>query len=159
MYNLAMAYRDAGRSEDAVPLLRDLLFERRNQQPVQPLEIAQALSLLGLVLTELDQADQAEPNLREGLTLREQHMLPGHWQTANARSLLGGCLAKQRKFAEAEALLLEGYDGLIRAADTPPERLPQALERLVQLYTAWGHNDKAREWQQKLDEAKKLGKQ
>ena len=30
-------------------------------------------------------------------------------------------------------------------------RLPEALERLVQLYDAWGQNDKADQWRQKLE--------
>jgi hypothetical protein len=36
--------------------------------------------------------------------------------------------------------------------------LQQTLAWLVQLYTAWGQTDKAAQWQQKLDEAKKTVK-
>jgi hypothetical protein len=93
--------------------------------------------------------------LREGLALRERHLPAGHWLTANMRSLLGNCLAKQRRFTDAEPLLLQGYHGLNQAKDTLPERLREALERLVQLYTTWGQKAKAEEWQKKLDEVKK----
>src|SRR5207302_5169437 len=102
----------------------------------------------GSVLTDLDQAAEAEPLLREGLALRAKHRRDAHWLTANARSLLGGCLAKQQKFADAEPLLLRGYQGLSEAKDTPPERLHLALGRLVQLYAAWGQENRAEQWRQ-----------
>ncbi len=75
----------------------------------------------------------------------------GHPSTAYTRSLLGGCLSKQKKFADAEPLLLQG---LAQAKATPPKRLREALERLVQLYAAWGQKDKADEWRKKLEAAK-----
>jgi len=56
----------------------------------------------------------------------------------NTKSLLGGALLSQRRYAEAEPLLLSGYEGVKqRKATIPPQaatRLPEALERLVRLY-------------------------
>ncbi|MSU48933.1 MAG: hypothetical protein EXS37_07595 [Opitutus sp.] len=78
------------------------------------------------------------------------------WLTFNIRSLLGGDLAGQKKFAEAEPLLVSGYDGLkqreekITAANKA--RVKEALERLVQAYTGWGRPAEAAGWQRKLDE-------
>ncbi len=60
----------------------------------------------------------------------------------------------QKKFADAEPLILAGYEGMkareskIPAPDTP--RLTEAAERVVQLYEAWGKKDKAAEWRAKL---------
>jgi tetratricopeptide (TPR) repeat protein len=73
--------------------------------------------------------------------------------------LLGECLSRQGKFAEAEPLLLKGYEGMKQRADKLPPRtkdprLRQALERLVQLYEAWGKKDQADDWRKKLEEAK-----
>src|SRR5262249_5897611 len=144
------AYQTAGRPADALPLLREVLDKRRKSGPSQSLAVAETLGVLGGVLTDLDQAAQAEPLLREGLALREK-LSAKHWHTANTRSLLGGCLAKQQKFADAEPLLLQGYQDLTQAKGTPPEPLRQALERLVQLYTAWDQKDKAAAWGKKLD--------
>jgi hypothetical protein len=152
---LARAYQVARRPADALPLLRELLDKRRSQRPAQPLQIADTLAWLGSVLTDLGEAADAEPGLREGLDLREKHLPAGHWLTANLRSLLGGCLAKQQKFMDAEPLLLQGYQGLIQAKDTPPERLRQAVERLVQLYAAWAKPDKADEWHKRQQTAEK----
>jgi hypothetical protein len=65
----------------------------------------------------------------------------------------------QKKYTDAAPLLLQGYEGLRKHADKIPpavrqERLIMALERLVQLYDAWGQKDEANAWRKKLDEAK-----
>ena len=83
------------------------------------------------------------------------------WQTYNTKSMLGGRLIGRKEFAQAEALLLAGYEGMKqREARIPNEskvRLADALERLVQLYDTMGKKDKAEEWRKKLQEAKNAG--
>ncbi len=67
------------------------------------------------------------------------------------------CDAGQQKFAEAEPLLLAGYEGLrSRAEKIPPEdkpRLKEALQRVVQLYEAAGRPVQAADWKIRLDGA------
>jgi hypothetical protein len=64
-------------------------------------------------------------------------------------SLLG-----QKQYAEAEPLLLAGYEGMKqRQQQIPPPgkvRLFEAVERLVQLYEALDQQEKAEKWRQKL---------
>jgi hypothetical protein len=95
---------------------------------------------------------EAEPLLRECLAIREQR-LPDSWLRFNTQSMLGGALLGQQKYAEAEPLLLQGYEGMKQreARIPPPEkaRLPEAVERLVQLYEATGQLEKARLWRDK----------
>jgi serine/threonine protein kinase len=84
---------------------------------------------------------------------------PGSWGTCNARSFVGGALLGLKKYAEAEPLLLAGYQGLKkRAAQVPAAvrtvRLTEALERLVALYEATGKKDEAAKWRKELDAAK-----
>ena len=58
-------------------------------------------------------------------------------------------MSDQGRFAEAEPLLLKGYDGM----SPPPaveDRKREALQRIVDLYDAWGKPDKAAEWRAKL---------
>ncbi|HEX4608787.1 MAG TPA: hypothetical protein VH092_11340 [Urbifossiella sp.] len=51
-------------------------------------------------------------------------------------------LLSQKKYADAEPLLLKGYEGLKKREQAIPKeggaelRIPQALDRLVELYTA-----------------------
>jgi hypothetical protein len=82
--------------------------------------------------------------------------LPDDWQMFNAQSLLGGCLLGQKKVAEAEPLLLSGYEGMKQREDKIPAggkpRLKEALQRLVQLYETTDRTDQAAAWKQKLAE-------
>ena len=68
--------------------------------------------------------------------------------------MLGEALLDQKKFADAEPLLLSGYEGMKQREDTiPPQdkpRLTKALERLVKLYEAWGKKDEAMKWRKEL---------
>ena len=70
--------------------------------------------------------------------------------------MLGEALQSQKKYADAEPHLLRGYEGLKQCeAKIPKDQsavLTQALERLIQLYSAWQNKgDRAAEWQQRLD--------
>jgi hypothetical protein len=76
--------------------------------------------------------------------------------------MLGEALLGQKTHAEAELLLLAGYEGMKqREAKVPPlgkVRLTEALERLVQLFEATGQMDKANQWRKKWEEAKAAAK-
>jgi hypothetical protein len=86
------------------------------------------------------------------------------WLTFNTQSKLGGALLGQKKYAEAEPLLLKGYEGLKTREKTIPKsgggelRISEALDRLIELYTAINQPDEAKKWQTeraKYPEAKK----
>jgi hypothetical protein len=59
-------------------------------------------------------------------------------------------VAGQKKYAEAEPLLLEGYQGMVVRKDKMEigdrYHLDRAREWIVQLYQAWGKPEKAAEW-------------
>ena len=98
----------------------------------------------------------AETYLRECLTIREKQ-LPDDWVLFNTKSMLGGALAGQKKFQEAEPLLVEGYSGMKdREEKIPPAaktRLPEAIRRLVDLYTAWEKPEEAAKWRAVLEDS------
>ena len=70
--------------------------------------------------------------------------------------MLGGSLLGQKKYAEAEPLLLSGCEGMKkREVNIPLQgkvRLSEATQRLVHLYEATDRPDQAAEWKQKLAE-------
>ena len=70
--------------------------------------------------------------------------------------MLGDSLLGQKKYTEAEPLLVSGYEGMKQRQDKIPAngrvRLKEALQRLVQLYEETGRPDQAAEWKQKLAE-------
>lgn len=80
----------------------------------------------------------------------------------DAASLLGAALLGQEKFTEAEALLLEGYQGLVknRAAISYRNQfmLPESLARIVALYEAWEKPEKAERWRAELAKWEALNK-
>jgi hypothetical protein len=91
--------------------------------------------------------------LRESLAVLGKK-LPDDWSTFNAQSLVGAALFAQTKYAEAEPLLLQGYEGLkARAAKISAPRqnaLPEAVARIVKLYEARGEKDRADRWRKVL---------
>jgi hypothetical protein len=68
--------------------------------------------------------------------------------------LLGACLAGRREFAEAEPLIVSGYEGMKAREGRIPQlqraTLPEAAARVVRLYEDWGKPDKAEEWRKRL---------
>jgi hypothetical protein len=57
----------------------------------------------------------------------------------------------QKKYADADPLLVKGYEGMKQCekAITPQgsNRIPEALDRLIDLYTATNKPDEAKKWQ------------
>ena len=70
------------------------------------------------------------------------------------RSLLGAALAGLDRSAEAEPLLLSGYQGLLQRRDKIPlanqPALEQAAGRVLRLYQDWGKPQLADEWRERL---------
>jgi tetratricopeptide (TPR) repeat protein len=117
---------------------------------------AVALADLGLNRLRQRKWTEAELVLRESLTLHEKNA-PDDWGTSDLRSRLGEALLGQEKYADAEPLLLGGYQGMSKREDSIPEpekyRLRLALERLVRLYDAWGKKDQADLWRKMLEKS------
>jgi hypothetical protein len=92
---------------------------------------------------------EAEPFVRESVAIREQKE-PDDWRTFNTQSMLGGVLVGQKKYAEAEPLLLKGYEGMKEREKTiPPQgrsRLAEAIDRLIELYSAANKTDEVKKW-------------
>jgi serine/threonine protein kinase len=120
-----------------------------NNLDIDSPQFAGMLAQVSLDLLGCGQPAAAEPLLRECLTIREKRQ-PDAWNTFNTRSMLGGALLGQRKYAEAEPFLLKGYEGMKgREKTIPPQglvRLPEAADRLVELYTALGKPGEAARW-------------
>jgi hypothetical protein len=97
--------------------------------------------------------DEAETLLRECLGLREKSQ-PDDWRRFHTMSQLGAALACRQEYAEAEPLLIDGYEGLrAREAKIPAphkKKLAEAAARIVPFYESWGHPEKAAQWREKL---------
>jgi serine/threonine protein kinase len=163
MNNLAGAYVASSQLAKAVPLLEQLLQKHKAKLGAKHPQTLGTTATLGLVLLQQQQWAEAEPLLRDCLADR-QKQIPDSWLTFHTQSLLGGALLGQKKYAEAEPLLVKGYEGMKTREKTITQqgadklRLPEALDRLIELYTALNKPDEAKRWQAeraKYPEAKK----
>jgi tetratricopeptide (TPR) repeat protein len=147
--NTIRAYEAAGQDERAGEWRRKWLGSVREHAGAESPAYDGELAVWGLDLLQRRKWAEAEPLLREWLAIRER-VRPDAWNTFNSRSMLGEALLGQEKYADAEPLLLAGYEGLkAREKTIPPEaagRIPEALDRLVALYTATGKPDEVRRW-------------
>jgi hypothetical protein len=107
------------------------------------------------LLAGTGRATEAEPLLTEALAIRQKSYASGDRRTALAESHLGECLLTLGRHADAEPLLVSGYEALKAAKGVPPAELNRALDRLIKLYEAWGKPEKATEWRAKRDQLHK----
>jgi tetratricopeptide (TPR) repeat protein len=133
------------RLTEAEKAFRESLEIGRRALPPDHPAIADSLVRLGEVLAAEGQAPQAEAMLREGLEIRRKKLPKDHPDIAEAESALGSCLIRLPKLGEAESLLLESYP-ILRAKRSASAATRDARQHLIDLYTAWGKPDKAREY-------------
>jgi eukaryotic-like serine/threonine-protein kinase len=165
---LTTSYQAAGRlpealklQEELLPFSRKALADARTRLPKDSPALAGQLAQISQTLLVLKAWAEAEPLLREALTIREKKE-PDDWRTFNTRSMLGEALLGQNKLAEAEPLLMGGYKGLkdreVAITTQGRFRLLEALERLVKLHEAKGSESEAAAWRGRLEAARAQAK-
>jgi tetratricopeptide (TPR) repeat protein len=151
------AYIKGNRLESFATLAAEELNEARASHPAASAELAAVLVSLGKDFLTLGEYQRAQKLLTEGLSIRQQ-VAPDLWNTFNAQSLMGGAVlaqasadegdadsdthgeteVKAKRLADAEPLLLAGYEGMKQRESTiPPQAatcIPEALDRLIELY-------------------------
>lgn len=166
---LAAAYAEAGQFTNAINVQKEAIALLKSEEERKDYESRLRLYESGTSYRDHDLlADQSRVLIREGKFAEAERLareclamcvrqVPYEWQTFYVQSLLGGSLLGQKKYAEAEPLLLSGYEGLEQRAMKnrwgQPRR--EALERLVALYEATDRPAQAAEWKQKLAEIEK----
>jgi tetratricopeptide (TPR) repeat protein/tRNA A-37 threonylcarbamoyl transferase component Bud32 len=151
------AYAKTGRSAELAKQIPEQLAEARQALPKDGPQLAGALAQFGTFLLRLNADADAEPLLRECLAIREKTQ-PDLWSTPDTKSKLGRALLGQKKYTDAEPLLIAGYEGMRqREATIPPQekpRLTEALEYLIQLYEATNKPDEAARRRKELEASK-----
>jgi tetratricopeptide (TPR) repeat protein/tRNA A-37 threonylcarbamoyl transferase component Bud32 len=115
------AVKAKGRTAD------ELLKEARADLPPNSVQLAVKLAELGYGLLQKKEPIEAEKLIAESLLLHTK-LLPKHWGTFSVKSLLGEALLAQKKYADAEQLLIDGYEGLMKNKKSIP---PQGLQHLT----------------------------
>lgn len=96
-----------------------------------------ALIVKGLTLTKTGQPREGEKILREAVRLRTKSLPKEHFWVAMANSALGENLIFQKRFPEAEQLLLESYQNLKNSQGAQNPRTILAQNCLTGLYEVW----------------------
>jgi len=149
---LAGIYVSQGRHTDAEPLLRDFREKVRRQQGRLPPFTIRRIAEVGHALLQQGDFTEAESFLRLYLDIAGRK-LPEGWRRFDATAALGASLLGQKKFAEAEPVLLKGYAGLRQYEERIPSysrqtRLTEALDALVRLYEETNKPNEATKWRQ-----------
>jgi len=109
--------------------------------------LAAALTRLGNNLCRQSRPAEAEPFLREALGIWDKLNAKGDWP-GYAGNVLGRTLLDQKRYADAEPVLLASHKNVLLINDA--KRTKEAVTLLVQLYTGWEKPDQAAEWQRIL---------
>jgi serine/threonine protein kinase len=148
---LVASYREVGKFEQAASLLEAALPVARKKLPHDNIVVAVMLCEAGLAKLHDKAFAEAEPPFREALGIL-QKLIPDSLATLVTRSDLAAALLGQKKYAEAETLLLASYAGMKNREKTIPAgrryRLPEVLDRLIELYTATNKPDEVTKWRQ-----------
>jgi tetratricopeptide (TPR) repeat protein len=150
----ARALQKAGRLDEADRQLRKVLEIARKLSDRRAREalVAVVQVYLGQNLLLQGRYDEAETVAREALAFWEKET-PDTWQRFFVMTLVGGALMEQEKYAEAEPLLVHGYEGIKQReafmTASFSHLLPDAGERLIRFYEMTNQPEKVRAWRDK----------
>ena len=139
---LALALRAEGETRAAEELLLQAVALRRKLLGNEHPEVAAALVDLSDLLTATGDFPGGESAAREALDIFGRSRPSSPSAGAEAESALGASLAGQRRFREAEPLLVRSHAILVaeRGETFPATR--KAHERLAGLYRSWGNTNR-----------------
>ena len=110
--NLAEMYQSQGKYALAETYAAQALAGRRTTLGPEDADTMNAAAGLALAYQSQGKFAASEPLAREALET-DRRKRPDDWQRFLAESLLGASLAGQKKYVEAEPLLLEGFQGMM----------------------------------------------
>ena len=149
-YYLADLMQDQGNFAGAESLFRQSLELYQRLLPKGHLNIARTQIGLGRLLTDMGNPEAGVTLLQDGLEARRHKLPKDHWQNAEAQSALGGCLVALAQYERAESLLLHGYEVLKTQQGRRNQLVQKTLNRIIELYEAWGRSDKASPYRKAL---------
>jgi tetratricopeptide (TPR) repeat protein len=147
---LGVVYREAGRVADAIPLLDDA-HQKGRKHP----ELAWVGNALLTAYVQAGKKAEATALVAAQVGAARKRFPADSLPLAAALADVGKALLDAKAYADAEPLLLAGYEGIKKhAAQVSPRNrrdLTNALERLVQLYDARGMPEEAAKWRKELE--------
>lgn len=155
---LALVHQSERRYSQAEELFTRVFDVRRRVLGDEHANTLRASSSLGQVQLIQQKFGDAARTLKTSLDMYQKSGLQS-WQRYSCQALLGASLAGQKKYSEAEPLLVAGYEGMVRVRATIPayelHYIEDAGRTLVQLYKDSGNRARATEWSRKLQQMRK----
>jgi serine/threonine protein kinase/tetratricopeptide (TPR) repeat protein len=142
-YNYSMFAFDRGRYDEAADYSRKILALRGKTLPESHPSVAAALQTLGRCLDKLGDTAGGQKALEESLALRQKYLPAGSWPLASSESVLGEHFVLTKDYPRAERLLTHADDVLMKTFGAQSQRTVNNRRRLLALYEASGHPDKA----------------
>jgi serine/threonine protein kinase/Tfp pilus assembly protein PilF len=152
--NLGHVLQAEGKSAEAEECYREAIDIADVKLGPDHQERANYVKNLATTLLALGRPAEAEAKAREALAVFRKAEDPAPLKIAETESILGGCLAAQRRFEEAEPLLVESYQILAQNSGDGAKRAPEALKRIVDFYIAWGKPERAAQFQAQVASVK-----
>ncbi len=148
-------YQRQGKFAQAEANIAEALAGRRRTLGSDHPETMQGAADLALALLSQRKFVESERLAREALEFNRKKN-PDDWPRLRAETLLGASLSGQKKYRDAEPLLLNGYRGMVERKGkggwmgaSTARYLEEGREWIVGLYQSWGKPEKAAEWRQK----------
>jgi tetratricopeptide (TPR) repeat protein len=154
MFLLADTLSTQRKYAEAERTFRQLLEVQLRVASAESINTLVTQSNIGWVQLQLRRYAESEKTLQDArATLLRT--APDSWERFNVESMLGASLSGQKKFEDAESLLISGYNGMASAPrstntnNTSRFTREQAGEAVVQMYADWGRTEKQNEWIEK----------
>jgi tetratricopeptide (TPR) repeat protein len=152
--SLSLTLRDHGRQlqrlnrwSDAQAIMREALELRRRLTGPNSLEVGMSDIDVGFNLAMMGSYPEAETFDRDAIRIFRANFDDHNAMVVMARDHLAEALRGQGHFAEAESLLLAGYERFKTPNSVTKNWLGHALRALVRLYDAEGRPDEAAKYQ------------
>ncbi len=151
--DLAAVLQGEGKSAAAEPLFWEALAIQRKLLGNEHPEVINSIAGLSITLLDEGKFVQAEPLTRELLSYAKKQY-PGAWYDFAAQGFLGRALLGQKRYLDAETLLLSAHKGMTEqeknARPGEEQGLTDALQALVRLYQATGKPAEAARYRHEL---------
>ncbi len=125
LFNLALVQQSQGRNEEALAVFSRVLDAHR-RSPTQPVDMANVLDGMGVLLTNLGRSDEALPYFEEALGVQVEHLGESHSKTLQARGNMALAASNVGNLELAYRMNLENLRA-VRSTSSEPTALEARL--------------------------------
>jgi serine/threonine protein kinase len=157
----AMVCQKGGNLDRSDQLLREALEQNQNRDDTvgRRGQLAHIRGRLALNLLLRKKYDEAEPLIRQSAATFEK-LYPGTFRCSFLMAVHGAVLTGQQRYAEAEPVLLKGYEGMAQSRVPHGEHgeLAEVGGWVVRFYEVTNQPEKAHAWREKLAAARRTNR-